>query len=88
MPKKSDAPVRCPVCGGFQRPGETTFTSDSGGTVVVVRQVPAMVCDQCGETFINAKVARQLEKMVASARRKGAQVEILTAAHLAAPSPS
>lgn len=83
MPRKTEKPSRCPRCGGTQRPGTTTFTSDSGSSVVVVRDVPALVCDQCGETYIVAAVAAQLEKMVADARRKGAQVEILTAANLA-----
>ena len=77
-------PKRCPVCGGLQVPGTTTFTVDLGTGVVVVREVPALVCDQCGEKWISAKIASQLEKMVNSARRKGAQVEILSAAHLSA----
>jgi YgiT-type zinc finger domain-containing protein len=75
-------PRRCPVCGGLQVPGTTTFTADLGTGVIVVREVPALVCDQCGERWINARIAEHLEKMVDSARRKGAQVEILSAAHL------
>jgi len=40
---------RCPVCRGMIASGKTTFTSDLGFGVIVVRQVPAQVCDQCGE---------------------------------------
>lgn len=42
-------PSLCPVChGGHKQPGTTTFTVDLGFGVVVVCDVPALVCDLCG----------------------------------------
>jgi len=35
-----------------------------GGCVVVIKNVPSSICDQCGETSYNDKVARQLEQIV------------------------
>ncbi len=35
---------RCPMCGGRQEQGSTTFTVDKGNMLVVVRNVPAMTC--------------------------------------------
>jgi YgiT-type zinc finger domain-containing protein len=82
MPE-NESPRHCPLCRGLQVPGETTFTVDLGYGLVVIRQVPARVCDQCGASFIDDDIARELERMVAAAKQRRAQVEILTAAHLA-----
>ena len=41
-------PAICPLCGGAKRRGSTTFTADLGFGVVVIRNVPASVCGQCG----------------------------------------
>lgn len=75
---ETPADSKCPVCGGGKRPGTTTYTVDFGAGLVVVRQVPAMVCDQCGEDWIAPPIARRLEQMVEQARAGGAEVEVLT----------
>lgn len=66
----------CPICGGTKRPGKTTFTAELGFGVVVVRRVPATVCSQCGEDWINDKTAAKLEALVTEARKKRLQVEV------------
>jgi len=67
----------CPTCGGERSAGRTTFTAELGVGVVVVRQVPAQVCDQCGEAWIDDAVARRLEAIVEAARARGAEVEVV-----------
>ena len=67
----------CPLCGGDKKEGHTTYSVDLGFGVVVVRDVPAKVCSQCGEEWIDAQVARQLEEIVNSARDKHPQLEVL-----------
>jgi YgiT-type zinc finger domain-containing protein len=59
-------------------PGVTTYTVDLGSGVIVVRDVPAMVCGQCGEEWIGAETARALEGLVEGARRSKRQVEVVT----------
>ncbi|MCL2270067.1 MAG: type II toxin-antitoxin system MqsA family antitoxin [Treponema sp.] len=34
------------------------------GCVIVIKNVPSFVCDQCGETSYSDKVARRLEQIV------------------------
>ena len=70
----------CPHCGGTKRPGNTTFTVDLGFGVVVVRQVPATVCTQCGADWISDEVAERLEGIVEDARHRRLQVEVTTLA--------
>ena len=66
----------CPLCGGNKMPGETTFTADLGSGVVVVRRVPATVCPQCGEEWIDDVVASRLEQVVNEARLQHREVEV------------
>jgi len=66
----------CPDCGGQKRPGKTTFTVDLGFGVVVVRNVPALVCSQCGADWIADDIAERLESMVDDARKRHRQVEV------------
>jgi len=66
----------CPLCGGDKEPGTTTFAADLGSGVVVVRQVPALVCVNCGDAWIENSAALKLNDIVADARRKQAVVEV------------
>ena len=73
---RSDSPSRCPLCGGDKKPGTTTFTADLGFGVVVVRQVPALVCAQCGADWISDDVAARIEALVEDAKKKRLEVEV------------
>lgn len=76
--KKTNQSDRCPLCGGQKQPGRTTFSADLGSGVVVVRNVKATICSQCGEEWIDNKTAQELENVVTNARRKRSQVEVTT----------
>ena len=54
---------RCPLCGGEKQPGTTTFAADLKFGVVVVREVPALVCTKCGDAWIDDPVAAKLENI-------------------------
>lgn len=69
---------RCPFCGGSMGKGKTTYAADLGAALVVVRDVPATVCGQCGESWIGDSVAASIERVVDEARRSRKQVEILS----------
>jgi len=68
---------RCAMCGGARKPGRTTYTVDRGSGIVVVRNVPATVCDQCGEEWIDNETAQRLERITEEAQQKREQVAIL-----------
>jgi len=67
---------RCPLCGGEKQPGTTTFAVDLKSGVVVVREVPALVCTKCGDAWIEDPVAEKLENIVTDARNKHTVVEV------------
>ncbi len=74
----------CPLCGGEKQLGTTTFAVDLKTGIVVVRDVPALVCAKCGDAWIDDPVAAKLESFVEEARRKHTMVEVAQWQQLAA----
>jgi len=62
--------------GETKRPSTTTFTLELGGLIVVVKGVPASVCENCGEAHVDEKVATELLKSAERTVMAGARVEI------------
>jgi len=69
---------RCPLCGGSSGEGTTTFTVDYGAGLVVVRDVSAVVCSQCGEAWIDDAVGARLEEIVQDAKSGQKQFEVVS----------
>jgi len=76
MPDNKTEAGQCPLCGGKKKAGKTIFTVDLTFGVVVVKDVPATVCAQCGTDWIDDKTAAKLEEIVNNARQKHHIVEI------------
>lgn len=68
--------MNCPLCKGVKINSTTTFTVDLGFGVVVVRNVPALVCNQCASEWIDDTTANDLEKLVDHAKKNHSMVEI------------
>ncbi|RLB59071.1 MAG: YgiT-type zinc finger domain-containing protein [Deltaproteobacteria bacterium] len=79
----SDDKGRCPLCGGEKHPGTTTFAVDLKSGVVVVRDVPALVCSQCGDAWLEDPVAEGLQKIVDNARCTDTEVSVTRWRHVA-----
>ena len=48
---------KCITCKhGQLQSGKSTYTSDSNGILVVIRSVPALVCDACGADYFDEAV--------------------------------
>jgi YgiT-type zinc finger domain-containing protein len=69
--------MKCVVCKkGRTKPGTATVTLDKNGATLVFRGVPARVCSNCGEEYVDEKIAQRLFKAAGEAARSGIQVEI------------
>ncbi len=60
--------MNCFFCKGSTYESTTKFIADLGNCVVIVKNVPARICRQCGEESYSDEVAQQLEKIVAAVR--------------------
>jgi len=70
--------VTCVLCkNGETHPGTVTVTLERGKTVVVVRDVPADVCENCGEYYLDSSVAQEVYQRAEAAVARNAEVEIL-----------
>jgi YgiT-type zinc finger domain-containing protein len=67
--------MKCIVChNGETHPGTTTVTFHREGQTVVVNEVPAEVCENCGEAYVSEDVTTQVLEIAAHARKAHAQV--------------
>lgn len=67
----------CPLCGARKESGTTTFSAELGFGVIVVRHVPALVCQQCGADWIENDVMKRVERYVDHAREKKQEVQVV-----------
>ncbi len=67
----------CPLCDWHMINGTTTFTLDYEKGVIVVRRVPALVCSQCGEAWIEDDQSEKLEALVQEAKNHARQLEVI-----------
>ena len=69
--------MKCVVCKqGETKEGTATVTLEVGRTTLVVKQVPAKVCRNCGEEYVDEKVTNQLMKHAKEAASGGVQVDV------------
>jgi YgiT-type zinc finger domain-containing protein len=69
--------MKCVICKhGETRTGKTTVTLERGSTTLVVKGVPARICDNCGEAYVSQETTRQLLETAEEALRAGVQVDV------------
>jgi YgiT-type zinc finger domain-containing protein len=69
--------MTCPTCQtGHTVPGTATKTLERGTTLVVVRHVPADVCDKCGSALYAGAVVEQLLAVLEDAARAGVSFQV------------
>jgi len=69
--------MKCVICKqGETQPGLTTVTLERNGLTLVVKNVPARVCANCGEEYVDEEVAAQLLSTAEQAARAGVLVDI------------
>ena len=69
--------MNCVICrSGATPPASITVSLDRGGTTVVIRSVPAEVCENCGEEYLDEATTAQLLRTADAAAQAGVQVEV------------
>jgi YgiT-type zinc finger domain-containing protein len=69
--------MMCPICRqGETRLGTTTVTLERGELTFVAKNVPAMVCANCGEEYLDSATSEQVLRMADEAAASGVQVDI------------
>ncbi|MBI2962114.1 MAG: type II toxin-antitoxin system MqsA family antitoxin [Deltaproteobacteria bacterium] len=68
--------MTCGICGETTTDGHVTVTLERGRTVAVFRGVPAQVCPQCGEEWVDGEDAKRLDAALAKLVEAGVQVDV------------
>jgi YgiT-type zinc finger domain-containing protein len=70
--------MRCSICKhGETAPGTTTVVLERGDSVIIVRGVPAEVCDTCDEAYVSEEVSAVVLGLAEAAVARGVEVEVL-----------
>ena len=70
--------MKCGICKAEMEEKTVSYTEDIEQGVIVIRQVPAHVCTECGNTWYSGTVAAQLEKIVDKfAATTGSEVSVI-----------
>ena len=71
--------MKCVICRfGETEPGTTTITVNSDHQTIVVKNVPADVCDSCGEGYMDNAVSERLEITFDEAAQASEQVVVIS----------
>jgi YgiT-type zinc finger domain-containing protein len=69
--------MKCVICRhGETRPGTATVTLERDGATVVVKGVPARVCEECGEEYVDEDAGARVLSMAEDAAKAGIRVEV------------
>lgn len=66
----------CPQCPeGTYEKGTVTEPLERGDTVVLVKDVPALVCDVCGNSLLAAEEVERLQGILERAQAQGVELQ-------------
>jgi YgiT-type zinc finger domain-containing protein len=63
-------PDNCSLCKGKLKIGTTEFIARVSGEVVVIKDIPAYVCEQCGEAYYTIEISHKIDGVMRDVHRK------------------
>jgi YgiT-type zinc finger domain-containing protein len=75
--QEEETSMMCVICkNGTTRSGKATVTLEREGVTLVIKGVPAQVCVNCGEEYVDEATTSLLLKSAEEAVRTGVQVDV------------
>jgi YgiT-type zinc finger domain-containing protein len=69
--------MKCVICKhGETKNGTTTITLERGSSTIVFKDVPAQICNNCGEKYVDSKITKELLKKANELVKNGTEVDI------------
>ena len=57
--------MTCVICKrGTNQPGKATIPLERADTTVIIKGVPARVCDNCGEEYVDEDTSRRADEVI------------------------
>lgn len=69
--------MKCVVCKqGKTHPGLAVVTLQRDERIIVIKGVPAEICENCGEYYLSGEIAKRVYQQAEESLEHGAEVEI------------
>lgn len=69
--------MKCAICRNGQAiEGHITVVFERDGSTLIFKNVPASICDNCGEEFVSAETNRALLEKAEEAAARGVDLEL------------
>jgi len=69
--------MKCMICKhGKTKQGTTTVTLEKGSSTIVFKEVPAQICDNCGERYIDESTTKELLSKARNIVKNGVEIDI------------
>ena len=70
--------MKCTICKqGETQSGQTTVVLERGKTTVVIKDVPAEICENCGEYYLSEEMTERVMEMAEAAVQHNVEIEVL-----------
>ena len=69
--------MNCALCKGSLKKGMVNHIIDLGDGIIIIKNVLANVCNQCGEYYVDTQTAIKLEEIIEELRKNKAEVLII-----------
>lgn len=69
--------MTCFKCKGEIENKKTTYMVELNQCIIIIKNVPSLVCKQCGEVSYTDKVANQIEKLIDSVKNTITEITVI-----------
>ena len=69
--------MKCFFCKGDMADGTTNHFTDLGNCMIIIKNVPCLKCDQCGEIAYTGTVIKQIEKIINSMQTAVTEIAVI-----------
>lgn len=76
--------MNCILCKADLTKGNVNHIVDLGEGIIIIKNVPANICEQCGEYYVDTQIALKLESIVEEVKKSRAEVLIINYAEMVA----
>ena len=70
--------MKCVICkSGETQNGKTTVTLNRGEATIIIKGVPAQICENCGEYYLTDEISEQVMALAENAIKHNTEIEVL-----------
>ena len=74
---KEEKIMKCFVCKGELQEKKVNYFVDLDNTIIIIKEVPAKVCSQCGEKYFEDEISKNIEKIVEQLKEISTEITII-----------